>query len=437
MDRVDRLESGPRALLETAAVTGARFSAEQLARASGLGDEAAKHIETLVEQDLIRFEPTRGAHAFRQALTRDAIYDSLLSARRQTLHGRIAASIEGQGGFQPDDAADTLAYHWSRSAEPGRAVQYLAIAGENSLRIYSLEEAQNHLQQALEIIEANPGCVDDTVLADILLHIARALYFQFNFGALIDLVEPYLERIEALNDNRRLSRFLFETGYAHVFGCQAEIGRQFLDRAKSLAEADGDELGVAYADMGIIWHRIYWGQPGEARDRAQREAAARVVEVARRHGDIWLASKGQLANGLDLMAWGHPGEARAAFMELMAMSRDTNDPRPRSMAQWALAVVDLYDGNFSEAIEKADDALRICLSPVDRLAAGAYKSTAMIFNGQAAEGAAQISDAMDDMDEKSFTMVQPPIKMAAGVARVMGGDMANVRISTAPCMETA
>ncbi len=425
MDRVDRLESGPRAVLETAAVTGARFTSEQLARASGLADQAGQHIETLVQQELIRLEPTSRAYAFRQALTRDAIYDSLLSARRQSLHGRIAASIEGQSGFQRDDAADTLAYHWSRSDDPGRAVKYLAIAGENSLRIYSLEEAQNQLQQALDIIEANPGCVDDTVLADILLHIARALYFQYNFGALIDLVEPYLERIEALNDNRRLSRFLFETGYAHVFGCKAEIGRQFLDRAKSLAEADDDELAVAYADMGIMWHRAYWGQPGEARDRAQREAGARVVEVARRHGDIWLASKGQLANGLDLIAWGRPGESRAAFMELMAMSRETNDPRPRSMGQWALAVVDLYAGNFGEAIERADDALRICLSPVDRLAASAYKSAAMIFSGQAAEGTALISDTMDDMNEKSFAMVQPPIKMAMGAAQVMQGDMAN------------
>ena len=129
--------------------------------------------------------------------------------------------------------------------EPGRAVPYLALAGENGLRIYTLEEAQNQLQQALDIIEANPGCVDDTVLAEILLLIARALYFQFDFGALIALVKPYLERVEALGDTSRLARFLFETGYAHVFGCQAKIGREFLDRARALADADVNELAVA------------------------------------------------------------------------------------------------------------------------------------------------------------------------------------------------
>ena len=233
MDRFDRLESGPRAVLEAAAVTGMRFAAPQLELTTGLGNETVRHLETLAQQDLIRAEASGRVYVFRHALGRDAIYDSLLSARRQALHQAVAEAIEAQKGPQPDDAADALAYHWSRSAQADRAIKYLAIAGENSLRIYSLEEAQNSLQQALDLIKANPGCVDDTVLADILLLIARVLYFQFKFYALIDLVEPYLDRVEALGDNRRLSRFLFETGYAHVFACKVETGRQFLNRARA------------------------------------------------------------------------------------------------------------------------------------------------------------------------------------------------------------
>jgi tetratricopeptide (TPR) repeat protein len=425
MNRFDKLERGPRAVLETAAVTSTGFTAKLMQRAIGLGEEIGAHLETLVQQDLIRPEQGGRAYVFRHTLTRDAIYDSLLSARRQALHQAVAKAIEAQDNFQPDDAADALAYHWSRSTEPGRAVQYLAIAGENSLRIYSLEEAQNHLQQALDIIEANPGCVDDTVLADILLHIARALYFQFDFQALIALVEPYLERVEALGDTRRLSRFLFETGYAHVFGCQAEKGRALLDRARALAEADGDELAVAYADMGIMWHRCYWGKTGEARHHAQREAAASIVEIGKRRSDTWLASKGQLANSIDLVAWGHPGAARASLMKLMAMSRDTNDPRPRTMAQWALEVVDIFAGDYDEAIEKADDALRICLSPIDRCAAQGFKGLALLLSGQVETGMTQTSKIIDETDAKSFLMVTVAVKMALGIGRVLQGDMAN------------
>ena len=234
----------------------------------------------------------------------------------------------------------------------------------------------------------------------------------------------YTAVAEALGDNKRLSRFLFEAGYAHIFACQAEIGRQLLDRSKALAKADGDELAVAYADLGFMWHRMFWGQPGEARDSAQRETGKRVVEVARRHSDIWLASKAQLANGLDYSAWGRPGESRAALMELMAMSRETNDPRPRSMALWALAVTDVFSDNYDGAIEKADDALRICLSPIDRMAAEGYRMVARTLSGQEDEVSALGGHVIRKMEAKSLAMVLPPVKMTVGVGNIMQGNMA-------------
>lgn len=433
MDRFDKLDSGLRGVLEAAAAIGTRFTTELLTRVTGQGPEAGneagtetvRHLETLAAQGLIQAEASGRAYTFRQTLARDAIYDSLLSARRQTLHGAVAKANERQDNFEPEDAADTLAYHWSRSAEPGRAVKYLSIAGENGLRIYSLEEAQNYLQQALRLIDENPGCVDDTTLADILLHIARALYFQYNFKALIELVEPYLDRVAALGDNRRLSRFLFEIGYAHVFSCNVETGREYLSRSRALGEADNDELAIAYADLGSMWDRCFWGEPGVTRDEAQREAAKRIMEVGRRHGDTWLASKAGLANGMDLAAWGRPTESRAALMNLMALSRNTNDPRPRSMGQWALAALEIFSGNYTEAIEIADDALRISLSPIDRFAAKAYKGMAMVASGQMVDaGLDLLRREIFSSDANWFTMPTPSSKMIMGIGMVVQGNMA-------------
>jgi len=429
MDRFDKLDSGPRGILETAAAIGTRFTAELLTgvteQEAEAGAKTDKHLETLVAQGLIQAEAGGRAYTFCQSLARDAIYDSLLSARRQTLHGAMAEAIEAQDSFAPDDAADTLAYHWSRSSEPGRAVKYLSIAGENGLRIYSLEEAQNYLQQALTLIEENPGCVDDAALADILLHIARALYFQYNFKALIELVEPYLDRVAALNDNRRLSRFLFEIGYAHVFASNIETGREYLSRSRALGEVDSDELAIAYADLGSMWDRMFWVQPDMARDEAQREAAKRIMAVGRRHGDTWLASKAGLANGLDLAAWGRPRESRLALMELIALSRETNDPRPRSMGQWGLAALEVFSGNYPEAIEIADEALRISLSPIDRAAANLYKGMAMVASGQMVDaGMDLLQRLLVPVEANWLTMTSPPAKMVMGVGMVVQGNMA-------------
>ncbi len=424
MNRFDRLDAGPRAVLETAAVIGARFATDLIEKASGLDGETMGHLEELAGQELIRAEPGGGAHRFRHALARDAIYDSLLTPQRQTLHARVAEAIEAKHADQPDEVAVLLAQHWSRTDRADKAVVYLAVAGENSLRIYSLDEAQQYFQQALDLIEANPGCADDTFLADVLLNIARVLYFKSEFNAVVELVEPYLSRVEALGDKKRLSRFLFESGYAHVFASKVAAGRKLLGRARQLGEETGDELAVAYADLGLMWDRMFWGEPGATRDQAQRAAGERLVEVGLRHRDIWLASKAQLALGLDLQAWGRPGAGRTELMKLMAMSRETNDPRPRTMGLWALAALDVFSGSYKEAIENADEALRVCLSPVDRNAALAYKAMAMVLSGQLAEGMALGTRLLREVEEKGLAMILAPNKMVLGVGTVLQGEMA-------------
>ena len=95
MDRFDRLAEGPRAALEAASVIGPRFSADLVGSAAGLDGEAAEHLVELEGLELIRREPERGNYRFKHALVRDAIYKSLLTARRAVLHERAV---------QPDPA---------------------------------------------------------------------------------------------------------------------------------------------------------------------------------------------------------------------------------------------------------------------------------------------------------------------------------------------
>jgi class 3 adenylate cyclase/tetratricopeptide (TPR) repeat protein len=422
MDRFDRLEPVPRAILETAAAIGPRFSDEIVATATGFDGKTVKHLQTLEQQELIVRDT--GGWRFRHVLACDAIYNSLLTPTRQKLHAKIAKAIEERTDSYPDEDADLLAYHWSRSAQPHKAISYLKLAGESSLRIYSLEEAESRFRQALELIEENVDAVDETTVVDLALNIARVMYFQYKFYALIELVNRYLPRVEALGDKKRLSRFLFETGYAHVFSSQVVEGRKLLGRARKLGEELNDELSIAYADLGFMWDRMYWGKPGEDRSIAQQEAGERLVEVGRRHGDIWLASKARLALGLDLALWGQGSVADAEFVKLMNMSRETNDPRPRAMALWAFAAVEATRENPVEAIEYADEALRISLCPVDRSNALGYKGISQIMAGDVEAGVALISKVVGDWEREGLTMSLPPLKIINGVGVVLLGEMA-------------
>jgi tetratricopeptide (TPR) repeat protein len=420
LERIDRLEQSPRRLLEAAAVLGQRFEPDLLAQMTGLGDGLVTQLETLEAQELVIREQGRGAYRFKHALVQDAVYAGMLSSQRRELHEAAGEAVETIKG---PESADALAHHFSRTQCTEKAIQYLALAGENSLRIYSLDEAAERFEAALALVEDHPNAVSDDLLTDILLHIARTKYFQSEFFAIIDLVQKYLPRVEALGDKKRLSRFLFEGGFANVFACKTKTGRKLLDQARALGEETGDELAIAYADLGGMWDRLYWGEPGETRHEAQREAGERIMAVGRRHNDIWLASEGGLALGMDLMFWGQPAEGRKVLMQLMTMSRESNDPRPRTMALWALASIEMVYGNYVEAIEKADEALRVCLSPFEINLSKSFKAAAMIMNGQP-EATEELGRMIQELESKGAFWAAAPFKMFMGIGLFMLGDMA-------------
>ncbi len=221
---------------------------------------------------------------------------------------------------------------------PKRAIStVLALAGEKSLGVYALEEAEARFQAVLDLVEQHPDAADDAFLADVLLGIARVYYFTVDFGSLIAMVEKYLPRVEALGDKKRLSRFLFETGYAHVFAARQEVGVPLLERALALGEEIGDDEAIGYASMGLTWSHIYWTPAAPERHDTVLRLAERAIEIGRRIGDIWLTSKAILAEAAEADVWGRPDEARRADLALIELSRETGDPRPRRMGLWRLA----------------------------------------------------------------------------------------------------
>ncbi|SPF00895.1 helix-turn-helix transcriptional regulator [Streptomyces sp. MA5143a] len=111
LQRVDRLPAPGVALLEAAAVLGRRFPVDIAARVAGLDRGAAlTHLRHAAHADLVSGgspvgEP--GWHAFRHALTADAIAHRLLPTERAALCLAAADAIEsvrGAAGRPPDTA---------------------------------------------------------------------------------------------------------------------------------------------------------------------------------------------------------------------------------------------------------------------------------------------------------------------------------------------
>ncbi len=157
--RIDRLSADQKAALQLAAVLGRQFS---LDLAEEIWDRAVPVEEPLQELKGLEFLRERHGGAertftFKHALTREVAYDGMLQARRRQLHGQAGAALEQSDASQRFEHCELLAYHYSRSAEPARAIPYLQAAGDRARDRYANEEAIAVYSQAITLIDGLDG----------------------------------------------------------------------------------------------------------------------------------------------------------------------------------------------------------------------------------------------------------------------------------------
>lgn len=134
-------------------------------------DAVAQAVNELVAADLLAPD-AEGRLAFRHALTRDAVYESLPVLRRRDLHARCADAIDVSEG---ERGAAAVAWHLQQVGNVDalrRAGRLLITASEQSLAQLAYEQAATQLRDAVRILTECRG--DPAVLRQAALHLAEA-----------------------------------------------------------------------------------------------------------------------------------------------------------------------------------------------------------------------------------------------------------------------
>ena len=118
-------------------------------------NELNRLLNDLQVGEFIYEQPAAGdtEYIFKHALTQEVAYKSVLIERRRQLHERTAAALESLYARSIEEHLAELAHHYGRSANPGKAVEYLTRAGQQALSRSAFTEAQALLQQGLEWIK--------------------------------------------------------------------------------------------------------------------------------------------------------------------------------------------------------------------------------------------------------------------------------------------
>ncbi len=116
--RVDRLSTRQKSVLQAAATIGCAFSVAVLDRVADLDpDDLAEVLHQLCNAELILADDS-GDYRFRNPLTHEVAYGSLLAATRRANHRAVADAIVATAPERLDELAILIATHYEAAEEP-------------------------------------------------------------------------------------------------------------------------------------------------------------------------------------------------------------------------------------------------------------------------------------------------------------------------------
>jgi class 3 adenylate cyclase len=419
--RVDRLVAADRALLQAAAVIGRRFDPELLSAVVGGGSDVGERLNAIQGLDLAHPIGRSGEFAFKHALVRDALYNSLLTDARCKLHGKIADEIERRSGNRLTEVAEVLAHHFEQTEYFEKAFTYLALAGKKSLGIYSLEEAETYLERALTIAESSPKCAEDVAFTDMLADLTSLYHLTLLPTRLVSVVDRQMTRLHGLRDLPQtvivLSNYVvaaMEMSRWHAMSKEAE-------RSLALAERLGDDRSKAYGRANWILARCLLGQ--SSLEEAERQIEAALAE-SERVDDAHLQFLVLWACAWDCFQRGLTDRGREFGREMQERGRRRNDPRALAPGLWLIAWFDLVDERYDDMFAHATESLRTAITPQDQEVAELLVAMAITFRGEIAEGVNRLWNVRERCVNAGWTYITSATDMPLGVAMVLQGHMA-------------
>jgi class 3 adenylate cyclase/tetratricopeptide (TPR) repeat protein len=364
-DRLDRLPTEEKHLLQTAAVIGVIVPAQLLRAVTELPEIDLQtylaHLqagEFLYESNLF----PELEYTFKHALTNEVAYGALLRERKILLHAKIVTAMETLFGSNLHDYLETIAQHAYRGELWEKAVTYSRQSGRKASQRSANQEAREFFQaglRALENLPQNRANLQQAV--DLRLELRNPLYFLSNFDELNRCLHEAESIAERIADDRRLGRVInFLNSY---YGLMGEHHRsiEFGTRGLQINRDDKELNTVTHYYMGLAYHHV--GQYArsidslrrtlpvtqEERLKYERFGTAHILSVICR---VWLAqSYAQL---------GYFKDGKTFAEEAMMIAKEADHASSLAFAHIALGFVHLIQGNVESAIKTLQTSQKIC-----------------------------------------------------------------------------
>jgi predicted ATPase len=390
-------------------------------------------LDRLAEAGLLfcRGAAPQSSYLFKHTLVQDAAYGTLLRARRQELHTRVAAVLEQHFADLIERQPELLAHHLTAAGDTERAVNQWLKAGHYAAERSAHREAIGHLEHGLATLSAVPtGPARDRREID--LQLARGLSLFTMEGFISAAAAMAYTRARELSEQRGDGLQLFTAIYglwqsANGSG-RVRAGRVLSDRLLLLTADQADDGLHLQAHHSAWATALFGGEPAIARDHS--EAGRRLYDPERHRAHRMLYGghdPGACAGFMGAQAdWllGYPEKALTTGAEALSFAERIAHPFSLEAALLWNAMLHLDRGEPELALQRLDAAeavvaeQRIGFVFEPRFLRGA----ALLVQGAVGDATAVLREALDTPVGQAYSR---PIGLAAlAKALVLRGEPA-------------
>jgi transcriptional regulator with AAA-type ATPase domain/tetratricopeptide (TPR) repeat protein len=433
--RVDRLTDGLKSVLQMASVIGRVFSYPVLARAVERChdlDQALLQLEDLEFIYSTSLAPQR-EYSFKHVLTQQAVYDALLRPKRNVHHERVGQAIEALYSDRLEEHYELLAYHYVRSANADRAVEYLDRANGKAARANAMVEAKTYFDEAMKLLDGLPD-TEANRRRRIALLVKQWLVFWllFIYTEYYQLLERYEDMVVALGEPAALGAFYTRLGHCQWVLGELELSLRTTERAVEFCEAahSFQDGGMAYCMLQ--WIHLYLGNY----DEVLRWEGPALRALDKQFDLRWYA----WAYGAS--SWAHACVGRwdssvAAGRKELELAERYSDKSLVCFANWNISLAYTYKGDLALALEHGELAVREAPTPADRIWAQAHLALAWCRAGESRKASELLASLVPLYQRTRFVPGEVIVATYLGEAYWRAGERAKAVETLETVLDTA
>ncbi len=399
MARVDGLPEGPKETLQIASVIEREFGHDLIRAVTGLPEqELLSRLSVLKDSELLyeRGIYPECAYVFKHALTREVVYDSLLTEKKKRLHEAIGNAMEELSKENIDEHYAVLAEHYIKAEKWEKAAEYSRLAGKKAVKTASINDAIAHGKKTVAALERLPQTDDvqkKMIDARTFLGLNYHHISQINEGK--KAVDPIVDAAVKHDYGRRLSQIYTIMGSAKYW-LEEDFPGAFghLNVALRIARDLGDAISISFGRFSMATAMMFdckyddslshfeemlkinlaagnlWGTSltksfqgicncWHGKIDVGFRTSYEALVLAERSGDIFSRSYTYVTHGMSCYGKGSLQDAKLHLEKGMPLCERGSFPVYVALAQWYLGEICVDTGGYETSGGHYLEAVRV------------------------------------------------------------------------------